>query len=266
MDDESGMSGHELRERKGLAVLVALYAVAAVIYVLMPGGGLAMADAFDQPALDIPRWQLALANAALILLLYGTLGFAGLWLARKAGLPGLFRRGARGGELVWRPMQTGISVGIVLVLGDTLARLVGDFPGFPHPPFPASILASFTAGVGEEILFRLVVMSLWTAILTWLLSRLAGGRAGRRWALWVANGIGALSFAAAHLGTGMVVFGARTPLTLPPVVLAEIILLNGLVGVVAGVAFARDGLIAASGIHFWADVVWHVIFGALSGL
>ena len=254
------------RERKWLLILVGLYALAALVYVLMPGGGLAVSETLDDPGLDLPAWQLGLANVALILLVYSTLGLAGLWLARKAGLPGLYRAGAGRGELIWRPMQTGISVGIVLVLGDTVARLVTDFAGFPHPPFPASILASFTAAVGEELIFRLVVMSLWTTILSWLFSRVVLEEGARSWAVWGANVIGALAFAAAHLGTATFVFGARMPLTLPPVVLAEILLLNGLVGIVAGVAYARDGLLAACGIHFWAGVVWHVIFGALSSL
>ena len=45
--------------------------------------------------------------------------------------------------------------------------------------------------------------------------------------------------------------------------LAELIVLNGILGLLAGESFARDGLVAAAGVHFWADVVWHVIFGAL---
>jgi membrane protease YdiL (CAAX protease family) len=267
MTDEVDLQrGQAARERKWLLVLVGLYALAALIYVLMPDGAMTLPESLDEAGLDLPAWQLGLANAALILLVYGTLGLIGLWLARKAGLPGLHRSGADRRALIWRPLQMGISVGIVLVLSDTVARLLTDFAGFPHPPFPASILASFTAGVGEELIFRLVVMSLWTIILSWLFSRLVSEGRARRWALWGANAIGALAFAAAHLGTATVVFGTGRVLTLPPVVLAEILALNGLLGVVAGVAFVRDGLVAACGIHFWADVVWHVIYGLLSNL
>jgi membrane protease YdiL (CAAX protease family) len=253
-------------QRKWLLILVGLYALAAVIYILMPGGGLAMADAFEETTLDMAPWQLVLSNVALILLLYAPLGLAGLWLARKAGLPGVFRPEADARAWFWRPMELGITAGVILVVLDTLARLVSDFEGFPHPPFPASLLASFTAGVGEEMMFRLVVMSLWVVILQWLFSRLASEAAARRWALWIANGLAALAFAAAHLGTAMVVEGAATPLALSPMMLAEIVALNGLVGVLAGVSFEREGLVAAAGVHFWADVIWHVVFGALSGM
>jgi membrane protease YdiL (CAAX protease family) len=254
------------RQRKWLLILVALYALAALVYVLMPGGGLAMVDAVEGAGLDIPTWQLALSNVALILLLYGPLGLAGLWLAGKAGLPGVYRPGAGFRALVRRPMEAGISLGIVLVLSDTLARASSDLEGFPHPPFPASLLASFSAAVGEEILFRLVVMSLWSVILIWLFRRFGAEASARSWALWVANVIGALAFAAAHLGTALAVTGGSSLAAIPPVMLAEIIVLNSAVGVVAGISFMRNGLVAAAGVHFWADVVWHVLFGALSGV
>lgn len=257
--------GRTGNQQKWLLILVALYALAAVVYVLVPGGGLAMADAFDESSLDIPSWQLALANAVIILVLYGGLGLLGLWLAGRAGLPGVYRPGAGSRDLVWRPMRVGLFAGAVLVAADTVVRLVSEFEGFPHPPFSASLLASFTAGVGEEILFRLFVMSLWTVILDWLFSRFAPeGGAGLR-ARQVANVLAALAFAAAHLGTATVVADASTPLGLPAMMLGEIIVLNGFVGILAGASFARNGLVAAAGVHFWTDVVWHVIFGALSG-
>jgi membrane protease YdiL (CAAX protease family) len=108
-------------------------------------------------------------------------------------------------------------------------------------------------------------MSLWTVILSWAFSRFAPEQPARRWALWVANVLAAFSFAAAHLGTAVVVADVSTPLDLPPMMLVGIIVLNGFVGVLAGLSFARNGLVGAAGVHFWADVVWHVLFGALSG-
>jgi len=32
------------------------------------------------------------------------------------------------------------------------------------------------------------------------------------------------------------------------------------VALVAGERCRRDGLVAAMGVHFWADIVWHVIW------
>lgn len=36
--------------------------------------------------------------------------------------------------------------------------------------------------------------------------------------------------------------------------------LFAVVGLVAGQRYIKDGLVAAVGVHFWADVVWHVVW------
>jgi hypothetical protein len=48
---------------------------------------------------------------------------------------------------------------------------------------------------------------------------------------------------------------------IPLVFLAEILLLNGLLSLVAAYYFRESGFLAAVGVHFWTDMVWHVLFG-----
>jgi hypothetical protein len=200
---------------------------------------------------------LGLANAGLILVVDGLLGLAGYWLARRLGLPGIFREGAGWRRWVFIPMLIGLFSGVALVAIDRLlAAASPEWQGFTHPQFPFSIIASATAGIGEEILFRLFVLSLWAFLLDLVLRRFAATGA----ALWAANVIAALAFAASHLPAAMVVLGVSAPSEIPPLVLAELVLLNGLVGILAGERFVKDGLVAAVGIHFWADIVWHVIW------
>ena len=43
----------------------------------------------------------------------------------------------------------------------------------------------------------------------------------------------------------------------------EVIVLSGIVGIVAGRQYVKEGLIAAVGIHFWTDVVWHILWPAV---
>jgi hypothetical protein len=50
---------------------------------------------------------------------------------------------------------------------------------------------------------------------------------------------------------------------IPSALLAEIILLNGALSLFAAHYFRKFGFLAPVGIHFWADVIWHVIWGAL---
>ncbi len=120
-----------------------------------------------------------------------------------------------------------------------------------------SLIASATAGIGEEIIFRVFVMGLWAFLLHLIFRRNVG------LVTWIANVIAALAFAAGHLPAAMYLLGAASPLELPAALLAEIVLLNSLVALVAGERYARDGLVAAAGVHFWADVVWHVIWPLL---
>jgi hypothetical protein len=254
---------------RALAVMLALYVLAAAFYILAPGGMLDAAGGAPAAQLaqtnKFPVWQLVGANAALIVVAYGALGLAGYWLTRKAGLPGIFRPGASRRALFVRPLYIGAGLGILLTAVDLAARALG-YEGFAHPAFPASIGASLSAGLGEEILFRLFLMGLWSFVLTWFLGRVMPGRSTRRSALWIANVVAALAFAASHLPGLMMLAGVASPTALPLFVLVEVFALNGLIGVVAGEASMRQGLVAASGIHFWADIMWHVVYGVLGAL
>ena len=74
----------------------------------------------------------------------------------------------------------------------------------------------------------------------------------------------ALAFAMSHLSSLMMLYGTFSIGELPGVLLVEIILLNGLLSIFAAYYFRYYGLLAAIGVHFWTDVVWHVLWGALS--
>jgi membrane protease YdiL (CAAX protease family) len=205
---------------------------------------------------SVPGWLLGLANAGITIVLYGLAGLAGVWFARRLALPGVYRPDAGWRRWFVIPMVIGVAVGVLLVIGDHLFALARDWAGFPHPPFPLSVLASAAAGIGEEILFRLFVMGLWG----WLLHLLFRRRGATPAILWAANVIAAVCFAAAHLPGAMFLLGVENPAGIPPLVLSELLVLNVMVGLIAGELYMRDGLVAAVGVHFWADIVWHVLW------
>ncbi len=256
------------RQLLTLAGMVGLYALAAFCYVLMPGGALDPSSlqslGIGSQGPNVAPTVLALANAGIVLAAYNLLGLLGYWLSSKAALPGIFRPGAGWRRWVVRPLAIGAGAGVALVACDLAAQRLTGYPGFAHPVFPASIAASLAAGIGEEVLTRLVVLSLWAAILTWLLGKLFPGRPTRRIALRTANVIAALVFAASHFPGLMMLAGVTSPAALPPAMLVEVIFLNAFLGILAGEALIADGLVAASGIHFWADIVWHVIYGLVA--
>ncbi|RPJ41158.1 MAG: CPBP family intramembrane metalloprotease, partial [Chloroflexi bacterium] len=202
---------------------------------------------------------------------YGIIGLLGYFAARKTGLPGIYS--PEGGWRRWVviPLLLSIPCALGLIFGDLLFAPINGLGLFPHPTFPLSFFASISAGIGEEILFRLFVFSVWALLLTWLFKRFNGRTA----ALWIANVIAALGFAAGHLFSlamisGAAVFDSSGSMTflfdkINPVLVTEAFLLNGVIGLLAGWRYMKDGLVAAVGVHFWTDIFWHVLWGLFPG-
>ncbi|NWG05634.1 MAG: hypothetical protein HXY35_02985 [Chloroflexi bacterium] len=64
--------------------------------------------------------------------------------------------------------------------------------------------------------------------------------------MWIANVIAALAFGAGHLDTIFFLTGTSSLTELNPVFLAEVFLLNGVGGFIAGEHYMKDGLVAAA--------------------
>jgi len=259
-DCQKNNLGDSMTNRKQLLTflgLLILYALCAFSTYAFFAEQMASSAGLTMPDLGVSNWVLGLANAGIILVAYGLLGLAGYWFARKLNLPGIFSEGGDWRRWFLIPLALGIVCGILLVAGDLLFAPINGIGRLIHPPFPVSILASIAAGIGEEIMFRSFVFGLWAFILNWLFKRFNG----RTLALWIANVIAALAFSASHLGTIVVLTHAASLSDLSPVLLLEIFLLNGIIGLIAGERYMKDGLIAASGVHFWADMVFHVTWG-----
>jgi membrane protease YdiL (CAAX protease family) len=254
-----------MTHRKQLTVLVILLVVFAICTFASYAFFLDLLVASNptpapMPDMGVSNAVLGLINAGIFLVLYGVFGLAGYGLARRVGLPGIYSPDGSPRRWVVIPLLVGLAAGVIMLLVDLLLAPVNGYGRLAHPPFPVSILSSITAGIGEEILFRGLVFGLWALLLTWLFKRFNGRAA----ALWIANLLAALAFAAGHLPTAMFLTGAATPAEINPVLIGELFLLNGVIGLAAGQRYMKDGLVAAAGVHFWADVVWHVLYGLTS--
>ena len=238
-------------------ILLVVYALCAFATYAFFAEQLAASMSIPLPDLGVPNWVVGLANAGIVLIAYGLLGLAGIWFARKLELPGIFSADGNWRRWFVIPLLLGLVCGVLVVAGDLFFAPINDFGKFPHPDFPVSIIASLSAGIGEEILFRGFVFGLWGFLLNWLFKRFNR----RTLVLWIANLIAALAFGAGHLGSLFFLTGASSFAEVNPVLLAEVFLLNGLIGLVAGERYMKDGLVAAAGVHFWADVVFHVMWG-----
>ena len=144
-------------------------------------------------------------------------------------------------------MLVGLSCGALLVAAVSTIQqfLPGTLPDTLHPPGIAAALVASTAGsLGEEILFRLFVLSL-------LLRVFPKGSAGAA----VAVAVSALAFGAAHAPAFVLLFGGWREV--PLVSWVWLITLNGLCGITFGVVFLRYGIVSAVFAHWGADAVWH---------
>jgi hypothetical protein len=194
---------------------------------------------------------------AMILVVYGGLGFVGVKLSRKLGIPDLLSPDISNRERFGMPALAGASIGLFLILADFIFNRFLAVDRLPHPPFPTSLLASVSAGIGEEILFRLFFITFWT----WLVSYVLLRRKGFTPVYWVVSTFSAAAFSASHFPALMTLQNVTSLSQFSPALIVELFLLNGALSLAAAYYFKKAGYLAAAGVHFWADLVWHVVWG-----
>ncbi|MGQ0611196.1 MAG: CPBP family glutamic-type intramembrane protease [Paracoccaceae bacterium] len=247
------------RDTRALAALLLVFVAATVAISVLPQW-LPLA-----PGPMPPKWVIAAVNGGSALVLYGILGLIGLRLGRRIGFAPVWPERIDSAALFLRPALVGVVLGAGFVAVDLVLTPLHGLRPLPHPPFPQSVFASLAAGIGEEVIFRLFFIGLWV----WLLDRLIFRGRGQSGLFWVVAVASALVFAMGHLPALLAILGREvTPeavAALPPALVAEVVILNGALSLVAARALRDHGLVAAAGIHFWTDVVWHVVWGPLSG-
>ncbi len=225
------------------ATVAAVLQIPFTMALLAPGPGDGMAD--------------AASNAAGTVLLSYVMIRLGFRAARRVGFGTLMLEGWD--DVAFRPavarrallLATGIGVaeGAAVLAGMVMVSSYLPQANVKEPAPWMGLLASVSAGVTEEILFRLGLMT----SLAWLLVVLTRrGAAGPAIAL-VANVLAALAFAAVHLPQAKAFYGLST------LMVVVVMIGNGVPGVIFGWLFRRFGLITAIVAHFSADVVLHVI-------
>jgi hypothetical protein len=240
-----------------LAILMGLLsALNMLLPQTAPGSGL---PAMDLTKLPAPLPVMMLAIFAIVLVAYGGLGFVGLKLSQNLGIPNLVCPEVSNRQRFGWPALVGGVIGIFLIVMDLVFTNFFAVAPLQHPPFPTSLVASLSAGIGEEIIFRLFFITFWTWLISYVILR-------RRWLLpvyWVISTFSAVAFSASHFPALMYLQQATGVNQFSPALIVEIFLLNGLLSLVAAYFMKKSGYLAAVGVHFWADVVWHVVWGVL---
>ena len=197
------------------------------------------------PGIEVPRMVL-LAQPAVIVVALAALGW---WAAPKVGLDapvlgGLVERGDWAGPLrraAWPALAGGAVCGLCIAgFGAATSDLLQGRAQAIELPLITRIVYG---GTVEEIVFRWSLLPLLALAITKL-------RVSRGTALWAANGVTALVFAAGHV-PGIMIVVSDAPAWLPGAVMVA----NTTVGLVCGWLFMRRGFEAAMAAHALAHLV-----------
>jgi hypothetical protein len=234
-----------------LTVLVAIGVVLSLPYSLQLA---AVGPLYQQPS----GWDLPFGVVLQTTLLYVVIRL-GLKLgpAVNLGWPPLvgWRDGTRSTRRAFGALAMAALLAAVaaLVLALAIRPMSGAATAQLAPLAPWAVtLASVSAGIQEEVLFRLGAMT----VVAWLLTRFRMGLTHPVVVVWSANCVAAILFGASHLP--LISRGAATP-----AVVAFILGVNGIVGLMCGWLFWRKGLIAAMTAHAVFDLVLKVLLPAL---
>jgi membrane protease YdiL (CAAX protease family) len=211
----------------------------------------------EQRSLPLPLPLFCVVLAIQFLVIYGLFALAGLRLARARNrepaplLSAIWakKRPDRFGLSAGWAFGTGLLCGLGLVGAIALIKRVlpQTLPDALHPSsFWGALLASATASFGEEILFRLFLLS---ALLR-ILSASSSGTV-------IAVAVSSLLFAVFHAPAAVFLFGGLDKV--PPLTWVWMVSLNAFVGVACAVWYLRIGIGGAVLIHFGTDLVWHVL-------
>ena len=247
-----------------LWIAAILSSIAILPYALELQGS--MLEAMDLP---IPLPALIALQIVQSAVFFAIVIFAGMSLARRIGLGtpilnAVSRRESASDQLrAILPISVGLGViaalliiGVDSLLQPAMSRELGDSANSLNlqniqPAAWKGFLAAFYGGIAEEILLRLLVMSLF-AWLGGFVSKTQDGTPTSA-VFWIANILAAVLFGLGHLpATEMII-----PLT--PLVITRAILLNGIGGIIFGWLYWKRGLEAAMIAHFSADIVLHVL-------
>ena len=256
--------GEEAGRRFSWRTLGVILAVAAPTSLLIIPFGTTLMGQGGGP--EIPLWMLVVETLIQGVVAAAIFGGLGLWLGPKVGLGAPDLRGMLHGDptsgrrvLSALPLAAGLGAATAVVLLELQAGLTSLLPeavqrSFEEaslPPPWEGFLASISAGVNEEILFRLGLMTIFVFLGTRLLRQ---GERPAAWVVWTAMVLATLLFGAAHLPQTAALAGS-----LPASLVAFVLLANGLGGVVFGWLYWKRGIVAAVVAHFSADIILYVV-------
>jgi membrane protease YdiL (CAAX protease family) len=192
-------------------------------------------------------------------ILMGVAIFVGLFLGRKVGLGAPLLSDWLAGNpvqerikpLVFLSVTLGTLAGVLIIGFDYVFSQFMEPISTVDVPLWQGLLASFYGGIVEEILLRLLLVTL-LVWLMWKFSKIIEAKPSVT-SIWVAIISAAVIFGLGHLPATAVLT------TITPIVIIRAVLLNGIGGIIFGWLYWRKGLEPAMIAHFTTDVVLLVL-------
>ena len=242
--------------------LLILFAVASIA--MLPHARAVKVLAYQAGEADAlilnPILESILQTAGFGLILGSVFIWMGLWLSARANLgaplivrwlSGISLSNLVERKVVFTSILLGMFVGALMLVQLEIQESILPLgvPNFKHPSALPNLFAAFSAGVTEEVMFRLGMMSLLVALLQFLTKTETPSNS----IIWTGILVVALLFGLIHLPVAGIYY------ELTPVVVGTIVMGNVVTGVTFGWVFWRYGLIMAMLAHFSFDVVFHVL-------
>ena len=195
------------------------------------------------------------------------IAFAGLKIARRTGLSfsyfqSIFEKGKKAtlkSKSVWLALSFGAITGFVNIGADKyyfrqLIPELGDLT--PETSLIGMLAGMFYGGIFEEVLMRLLVMSLLVWVFHKIFTRKKENIPG--WNYWLSIIIAAGLFAAGHLPATTMFFGELTG-----ILIFRCFLLNGIGGLFFGYLYWKKGLEYSIIAHMFTHITMQLIFTPL---
>ena len=190
---------------------------------------------------------------------------SGIWLGRHIGLGiPLLAALSRNQPGSWKKLfedatitiPLGLVIGGLLVLVRILTEsyLPPELPAYGHRGVIGGLLVSVGAAIGEEVWFRLGLMT----ILVWALMRLLGHEELRPAVVWAVVLVTSIGFGFAHVPQ-LLSYGAGSMIGVMGTIIG-----NTIVGIFYGWCYWRRSLVAAILAHFSVDIAIHVFPALIS--
>jgi hypothetical protein len=217
-------------------------------------------QAGESDKMNIPIFESLVWTAGMGLIMGALFIWIGFWLSARAKLGAPVLAGMISGksmsDLISRKVViTSILMGVVIsvfllgLLDIQKSFFSIDPPKFKHPSALPSFLASFSAGITEEIIFRLGLMSLIVSVLQYFVKR----KTPSNKIIWTGNIVAGVIFGLIHLPM------SNNYYELTSIVIGTTVIGNTITGTTFGWIFWRYGLLMAMLAHFCFDIVFHVI-------